>query len=332
MNEKKIEKLTKGEIAEHSLITTYKFRIWRMFTKALKVYDLLHENDKVCVCISGGKDSMLMGLLFKHLQQYSDFPFEVRYLVMNPGYNDINLQIIKNNLETLKIPATIVNTDIFDIANSTDKKPCYLCAKMRRGALYRIAKEWRCNKIALGHHYDDVIETTMMNMLNAGSFQTMLPKLHSDHYEGMEVIRPMYFIRENDIIDWKIKNHLTFIQCACRFTENCAVCDNGGGGSQRYETKQLIKRLMNEYSPVVEKNIFKAATNVNLDMILGYKEGGKEHSFLDDFDEKGKEIDEEIRSKHLEEKALEKAISEHSQFVYDETFNYLSDKEKKDSN
>ena len=171
-----------------------------------------------------------------------------------------------------------------------------------------------------------------MNMLNAGSFQTMLPKLHSDHYEGMEVIRPMYFIRENDIIDWKIKNHLTFIQCACRFTENCAVCDNGGGGSQRYETKQLIKRLMNEYSPVVEKNIFKAATNVNLDMILGYKEGGKEHTFLDDFDEKGKEIDEEIRSKHLEEKALEKAISEHSQFVYDETFNYLLDKEKKDSN
>ncbi len=330
MNDKKLEQLTPGEKAEHSLITTYKFRIWRMFTKAIKVYDLLKEGDKVCVCISGGKDSMLMGLLFKHLQEYSDFPFEVKYLVMNPGYNDINLQIIKNNLQTLKIPATIVETDIFDIANNTDKKPCYLCAKMRRGALYRIAKEWGCNKIALGHHYDDVIETTLMNMLNAGSFQTMLPKLHSDHYEGMEVIRPMYLIRENDIIDWKKMNRLTFIQCACRFTENCAICDNGGGGSQRYETKLLIQKLMKEYSPVVEKNIFKAASNVNLDMILGYKANGKEYSFLDDFEEKGKEIDATIREGHLEEKALKKAVDEHSKFIYDESFNYLLNKDEKE--
>ncbi len=333
MNEKKLNQLSKGEMAEHSLITTYKFRIWRMFTKALKIYDLVKEGDKVCVCISGGKDSMLMGLLFKHLQEYSDFPFEVKYLVMNPGYNEINLQIIKNNLATLKIPATIVETDIFDIANSTDRKPCYLCAKMRRGALYRIAKEWGCNKIALGHHYDDVIETTLMNMLNAGSFQTMLPKLHSDHYEGMEVIRPMYLIRENDIIDWKVKNHLTFIQCACRFTENCAICDNGGGGSQRYETKLLIQRLMKEYSPVVEKNIFKAASNVNLDMILGYKADGVEHSFLDDFEEKGKEIDKMIQEEHREEKALKKAVEEHSKFIYDESFNYLLKKdEEKEEN
>lgn len=330
MNDKKLEQLTLGEKAEHSLITTYKFRIWRMFTKAIKIYDLIKEGDKVCVCISGGKDSMLMGLLFKHLQEYSDFPFEVKYLVMNPGYNDINLQIIKNNLATLKIPATIVETDIFDIANNTDRKPCYLCAKMRRGALYRIAKEWGCNKIALGHHYDDVIETTLMNMLNAGSFQTMLPKLHSDHYEGMEVIRPMYLIRENDIIDWKKMNRLTFIQCACRFTENCAICDNGGGGSQRYETKLLIQKLMKEYSPVVEKNIFKAASNVNLDMILGYKENGVEHSFLDDFDKKGKEIDAIIRKEHLEEKALKKAVDEHSKFIYDESFNYLLKKEEKE--
>ncbi len=330
MNDKKLEQLTLGEKAEHSLITTYKFRIWRMFTKAIKVYDLIKEGDKVCVCISGGKDSMLMGLLFKHLQEYSDFPFEVKYLVMNPGYNDINLQIIKNNLATLKIPATIVETDIFDIANNTDRKPCYLCAKMRRGALYRIAKEWGCNKIALGHHYDDVIETTLMNMLNAGSFQTMLPKLHSDHYEGMEVIRPMYLIRENDIIDWKKMNRLTFIQCACRFTENCAICDNGGGGSQRYETKLLIQKLMKEYSPVVEKNIFKAASNVNLDMILGYKENGVEHSFLDDFDKKGKEIDATIREEHLEEKALKKAVDEHSKFIYDESFNYLLKKVEKE--
>lgn len=326
MNEKKLNNLTPGELAEHSLITTYKFRIWRMFTKALKIYELLSPNDRVCVCISGGKDSMLMGLLFKHLEAYSDFPFEVRYLVMNPGYNDINLQIIKNNLELLKIPATIVNTDIFDIANNTDKKPCYLCAKMRRGALYRIAKDWGCNKIALGHHYDDVIETTLMNMLNAGSFQTMLPKLHSDHYEGMEVIRPLYLIRENDIIDWKVKNRLTFIQCACRFTENCAICDNGGGGSQRYETKMLIRRLMKEYSPVVEKNIFKAAGNVNLDMVLGYKQGGKEYSFLDDFEENGKKLDEEIRNLGLEKKALDKAVEEHKEFVVDETFNYRKNK------
>lgn len=333
MKEKKLNQLSKGEMAEHSLITTYKFRIWRMFTKALKIYDLVKEGDRVCVCISGGKDSMLMGLLFKHLQEYSDFPFEVKYLVMNPGYNEINLQIIKNNLATLKIPATIVETDIFDIANSTDRKPCYLCAKMRRGALYRIAKEWGCNKIALGHHYDDVIETTLMNMLNAGSFQTMLPKLHSDHYEGMEVIRPMYLIRENDIIDWKVKNHLTFIQCACRFTENCAICDNGGGGSQRYETKLLIQRLMKEYSPVVEKNIFKAASNVNLDMILGYKADGVEHSFLDDFEEKGKEIDKMIQEEHREEKALKKAVKEHSKFIYDESFNYLLKKdEEKEEN
>ena len=329
MNEKKLNNLTEGEKAEHSLITTYKFRIWRMFTKAIKVYELIKPNDKVCVCISGGKDSMLMGLLFKHLQQYSDFPFEVRYLVMNPGYNDINLQIIKNNLATLKIPATIVNTDIFDIANNTDKKPCYLCAKMRRGALYRIAKEWGCNKIALGHHYDDVIETTLMNMLNAGSFQTMLPKLHSDHYKDMEVIRPMYLIRESDIIDWKVKNHLTFIQCACRFTENCAICDNGGGGSQRYSTKQLIKQLMKEYSPMVEKNIFKSATNVNIDMVLGYKKDGVEHNFLDEFEAKGKEINENIERLGLEEEAINKAVNEHRKFEFDESFNYLKDKEEK---
>ncbi len=263
---------------------------------------------------------MLMALLFKHLQKYSSFPFEVEYLVMNPGYNEINFQVIKNNLKLLEIPATIVNTDIFDIANSTDRKPCYLCAKMRRGALYRIAKEMGCNKIALGHHYDDVIETTLMNMLNAGSFQTMLPKLHSDHYQGMEVIRPMYLIREKDIIDFKKMNHLTFIQCACRFTENCSICDNGSGGSQRARTKKLIQDLMKDYSPVVEKNIFQAASNVNLDMILGYKENGVEHDFLDDYDEKSKKIDQEIEESGIEAISLRKAESEHRALEKDLTF------------
>lgn len=244
---------------------------------------------------------------------------------MNPGYNEINFQMIKNNLKLLNIPATIVKTDIFDIANSTDKKPCYLCAKMRRGALYRIAKEKGCNKIALGHHYDDVIETTLMNLLNAGSFQTMLPKLHSDHYLNMEIIRPMYLIRENDIIDFKNHNNLSFIQCACRFTENCSICDNGSGGSQRANTKALIKRLVKEYSPVVEKNIFQSTSNVNLNMILGYKDEDGEHSFLDDYEEKGKVISDYIKENNIENNAIEKANSTHRALEVDESFNFLKE-------
>lgn len=319
-HQQKIAAMPKDEQIERTLVTKFAFPIWRRFLKAIVVYKLIEPNDKICVCISGGKDSMLMGLLFKHLHKYSDIPFDVKYLVMNPGYNELNLQVIKNNLETLKIPATIVDTDIFDIANSTDRKPCYLCAKMRRGALYRIAKSWGCNKIALGHHYDDVIETTLMNMLNAGSFQTMLPKLHSDHYGGMEIIRPLYLIREEDIIAFKNYNRLRFIQCACRFTENCAICDNGGGGSQRAKTKALIRDLKGYYSPLVEKNIFRAAYNVNLDMVLGYKSEGKEYSFLDDFEEKGKKRDEALASSDIEEKAVAKAIAEHREWTIDETF------------
>lgn len=312
--------MTEAEKIERSLITTYKFRIWQKFTKAIIIYKLIEPNDTICCCISGGKDSMLMGLLFKHLKRYSTIPFEVKYLVMNPGYNDINFQVIKNNLKTLDIPATIVKTDIFDIANSTDRKPCYLCAKMRRGALYRIAKDLGCNKIALGHHYDDVIETTLMNMLNAGSFQTMLPKLHSDHYENMQIIRPLYLVREADIIDFKRYNNLTFIQCACRFTENCSICDNGSGGSQRVKTKYLINKLMKEYSPMVEKNIFKAATNANTDMLLGYKKNGKTYSFLDNYEEIGKEINKKIVEENLEELAVDKAKREHQEFEIDTSF------------
>lgn len=283
LEEKKID--AKNDEYERSLTTTYRRKIWSKFVAAIKNYQLIQPNDRICVCISGGKDSMCMAECFKLLHKHSDFPFEVKYLVMNPGYNEINLQVIKNNLKILNIPATIIETNIFEIANSQDHSPCYLCAKMRRGALYRIAKnDFGCNKIALGHHYDDVIETILMNLLNAGSFQTMLPKLHSDNYEGMEVIRPLYYVREQDIIAWRNMNKLRFIQCACRFTENCSVCDNGGGGSRRYETKQLIKELKN-MNPQVEQNIFKSAENVILDKIIGYKEDGKFHSFLDNYDD-----------------------------------------------
>lgn len=299
---------------EHSLITAYKYPIWRMFTKALKVYDLIQEGDKICVCISGGKDSMLMALCFKHLIRYSDFPFEVKYLVMNPGYNEENLNKIKENIKALDLDCTIMNTDIFSIANNTTKKPCYLCAKMRRGALYRIAKEWGCNKIALGHHYDDVIVTTLMNMLNSGSFQTMLPKLHSDHYEGMEIIRPLYFVRERDIVNWSRYNGLDFIRCACRFTENIDTMGRESD-SMRYQTKLLIEKLMKEYSPVVEKNIFKAAENVYLDKVLGYVTEGEEHSFLEDYQGKGEKIDAYIRANDIEKKALEKADREHAPII-----------------
>lgn len=320
MPSKKERILTREEAVERSLDTEFRYIIWRRFIAALGNYQLILPGDKICVCISGGKDSMLMGLLFKHLKKYSSVPFDVEFLVMNPGYSELNLQIIKNNLQTLQIPARIVETDIFDIANSTSESPCYLCARMRRGALYRIAKSLGCNKIALGHHYDDVIETTLMNMLNSGSFQTMLPKLHSDHYEGMEIIRPLYLVREESILEWKKFNKLTFIQCACRFTENCSICDNGSGGSQRQKTKALIKQLMVTYSPMVEKNIFKAGGNVILDKVLGYKEEGVYHDYLETYEEDGARINQKISSLNLEKAAVDKAENEHRALKEDDTF------------
>lgn len=320
MPSKKERILTREEAIERSLDTEFRYTIWRRFIAALGNYQLILPGDKICVCISGGKDSMLMGLLFKHLKKYSSVPFDVEFIVMNPGYNELNLQIIKNNLQTLQIPARIVETDIFDIANSTSESPCYLCARMRRGALYRIAKSLGCNKIALGHHYDDVIETTLMNMLNSGSFQTMLPKLHSDHYEGMEIIRPLYLVREESILEWKKFNKLTFIQCACRFTENCSICDNGSGGSQRQKTKALIKQLMITYSPMVEKNIFKAGGNVVLDKVLGYKEEGVYHDYLETYEEDGRRINQKISSLNLEKDAVDKAENEHRALKEDDTF------------
>ena len=320
MPSKKERILTREEAIERSLDTEFRYTIWRRFIAALGNYKLILPGDKICVCISGGKDSMLMGLLFKHLKKYSSVPFDVEFLVMNPGYSELNLQIIKNNLQTLQIPARIVETDIFDIANSTSESPCYLCARMRRGALYRIAKSLGCNKIALGHHYDDVIETTLMNMLNSGSFQTMLPKLHSDHYEGMEIIRPLYLIHEESVLEWKKFNKLTFIQCACRFTENCSICDNGSGGSQRQKTKALIKQLMVTYSPMVEKNIFKAGGNVVLDKVLGYKEEGVYHDYLEAYEEDGARINQKISSLNLEKAAVDKAENEHRALKEDDTF------------
>ena len=270
------------DIYEKAITTKYRQNLWSRFLKAIHEYKLISPGDKICVCISGGKDSMVLAKLFMCLKKFMKYDFEVKYLVMNPGYNDLNLELIKKNLETLNIPAEIHETNIFEVANSQDRSPCFLCAKMRRGALYNFAKNMGCNKIALGHHYDDVIETTLMNMLSSGSFQTMLPKLHSTNFEGMELIRPLYFIREKDIIRFSKDNDLHFIQCACRFTEECAN-DDIETASRRLYIKNLIKELKKEI-PDVEKNLFSSANNVTLDMILGYKKEGKYHSYLDDYE------------------------------------------------
>jgi len=272
---------------ERSIITTYRGKLWSKFIKALKEYQLLKPGDVVACCISGGKDSMVMAKLFQELKRHSDFEFEVKFLVMNPGYNEKNLDRIKENLEILQVPAEIHDTDIFEIAAIQDKTPCYLCARMRRGALYKIAKSMGCNKITLGHHFDDVIETTLMNMLNVGSFQTMLPKLHSQNYEGMELIRPLYLIREKDINAWKNYNNLEFIACACKLTEKTSTEDDKTS-SMRLNTKKLIRDLL-EYNPYVEKNIFKSATNVYIDKILGWKKDGRNVSFLDNYDSESSE-------------------------------------------
>ena len=269
---------------ERGLITTYRTRIWAKFLKAIEEYKLVNDGDKICVCISGGKDSMLMAKLFQELKKHSKINFEVVYLVMNPGYSDDNFNLIKDNLKLLNIPAIIKETNIFDVANNMDKNPCFICARMRRGALYQMASDMGCNKIALGHHYDDVIETTLMNMLNSGTFQTMLPKLHSDNFDNMELIRPLYLIREKDISTWVNSNNLHFIRCACKMTERIHK-HTGDSGSQRQETKKLIASLK-DYNANVESNIFKSAENVNLDKVMAYKIDNAKHNFLDDYDTK----------------------------------------------
>ena len=274
--------MQKYEQVEKSIIKKYRKEIWIRFIAGIKEYQLIQEGDKIAVCISGGKDSMLMAKCMQQLQKYSEFPFELEYLVMDPGYNQINRQRIVDNAECLNIPIKIFETRIFDIVAASNGSPCFLCAKMRRGCLYKHAQELGCNKIALGHHFDDVIETILMSMLYGAEIKTMMPKLHSTNYNGMELIRPMYMVKEADILAWKRYNDLEFIQCACRFTENCELEDSGG--SKRQEMKMLVKKFR-QTNPNIDINIFRSVHNVNLETIIGYHNGNETHSFLDDYQE-----------------------------------------------
>lgn len=269
---------------EEGIRKTFHKKLFSPFAKAINKYRLLQENDKVAVCISGGKDSMLMAKLFQELQRHRKFPFELEFLVMDPGYNEANRKMIEYNAAILNVPVTVFTSEIFDVVYGIDKSPCYLCARMRRGHLYHKAKELGCNKIALGHHYDDVIETILMGMLYGGQVQTMMPKLHSTNFEGMELIRPMYLIRETDIRRWRDENGLRFLQCACRFTESCAAAGaDEPNESKRQEIKELIAQ-MKKNNPFVESNIFKSVENVSLDTVIAYKKKGKKISFLDEYD------------------------------------------------
>ena len=296
MTEKIINRETVSEISggktdaertreiERSIIKKFRKPVWRRFTKALNDYELVKDGDKIAVCISGGKDSMLMAKLFQELARHGKKNFDVVFLVMNPGYNERNFQLIKENARILNIPITVFQSEIFNIVASEESSPCYLCARMRRGHLYSRAKELGCNKIALGHHYDDVIETILMGMLYGGQVQTMMPKLHSTNFEGMELIRPMYLIREAYIIHWADYKNLHFIRCACRFTVKVAVAaEEEDKGSKRAEVKALIRQLAAK-DPVVEFNIFKSVENVNLNTVIAYKKDGVKHHFLETYD------------------------------------------------
>lgn len=288
--EKEEDKLDRCKEAERSIVKKFRKEIWRKFTKAINEYELIQDGDRIAVCISGGKDSMLMAKLFQELERHGKKNFEVVYLVMNPGYNELNYQTILNNAKLLEVPVTVFKTEIFDTVADITESPCYLCARMRRGYLYSKAKELGCNKIALGHHFDDVIETILMGMLYGAQIQTMMPKLHSTNFEGMELIRPLYLIREADIIKWMHYNELHFIQCACRFTENCASCGGTEKGSKRAEIKELIHELA-EKNPVIEKNIFRSVENVNLSTVIAYKQDGGTHHFLTTYAGHGSDSD-----------------------------------------
>ncbi len=268
---------------EKSIRKKFHKALFSRFAKAINEYRLLEEGDKVAVCISGGKDSMLMAKLFQELKKHNKFNFGLEFLVMDPGYKKANREALENNAKLLNIPVTIFETQIFDAVYEIEKSPCYLCARMRRGYLYNNARKLGCNKIALGHHYDDVIETILMGMLYGAQIQTMMPKLHSTNFEGMELIRPMYLIREEDIIHWKEYNNLKFLQCACRFTENCTSCgEDGAARSKRTEVKELIQSLK-KINPYIESNIFRSVENINLNTVIAYKEKGVKHSFLDNY-------------------------------------------------
>lgn len=269
----------KAKEVERSINKRFHKGIWSRFTAAINDYELIQEGDRIAVCISGGKDSMLMAKLFQELKRHNKFPFEVEYIVMDPGYSRANREQIEYNAKLLNVPVTIFESNIFESVFHVEKSPCYLCARMRRGYLYNQAKMMGCNKIALGHHYDDVIETILMSMLYAGQVQTMMPKLHSTNFDGMELIRPMYLIREDEIKRWRDYNNLTFLQCACKFTENCAVNEKENL-SKRLEIKNMI-REMKKINPQVESNIFKSVENVNLDTVIAYKKNSVKHNFLE---------------------------------------------------
>ena len=266
---------------ERSIIKKFRKDIWSKFVKAISDYELIKEGDNIMVCISGGKDSFLLAKCIQELIRHGKFPFTAHYVVMDPGYNKINRQLIENNAKLLNVPIEIFETKIFDVTAKVDGNPCYLCARMRRGYLYSKAKELGCNKIALGHHFDDVIETTLLSMFYGSEIKTMMPKLHSDNFEGMELIRPLYLVKESAVLAWKKFNELNFINCACRFTENCSIVDDGT--SKRKEMKNLINNLR-KINPTIDNNIFTSMNNINLNCILGTKKDGKYTSFLEKYD------------------------------------------------
>lgn len=278
-----MEEKKSNEDIEKSIRKKFHKTIWSRFVKAIKEYQLIQEGDKIAVCISGGKDSMLMAKLFQELQRHRGIPFEVKFLVMDPGYKEENRRLIESNAAQMNIPLNIFETNIFNAVVNIEKSPCYLCARMRRGHLYKNAQDLGCNKIALGHHFDDVIETILMGMLYGGQVQTMMPKLHSTNFAGMQLIRPLYLIREADILHWRDYNNLRFLQCACRFTEK-AASEDLSATSKRLEIKRLIQQLR-ATNPYIESNIFRSVENVTLDTVIAYKKKGVTHHFLDNYNE-----------------------------------------------
>ena len=269
--------LEKYEVIERSIIKKYRKTIWTKFVRAVNDYELIKDGDKIMVCISGGKDSMLLAKCMQELYRHGKRNFELEFVVMDPGYNAYNRQVIIDNAEYLNIPIKIFESNIFEVVAEVDETPCYLCARMRRGYLYKYAQSIGCNKVALGHHFDDAIETILMSMLYGGEIKTMMPKLHSTNHPGMELIRPLYLVKEEDIIAWKNTHDLRFIQCACRLTESCLLGDQGGG-SKRQEMKNLVKKFR-QTNPHIDMNIFRSVHNVNLETIIGYRKDGKDHSF-----------------------------------------------------
>ena len=266
---------------ERSIIKKFRKEIWRQFVKAVKDYELIKENDKIMVCVSGGKDSFLLAKCIEELAKHSDIPFTAKYVVMNPGYTEVNKELILENAKIMNIDIEMFESNIFEVVDKTDRSPCYLCAKMRRGCLYNKAKELGCNKIALGHHFNDVIETTLLSMLYGSEIKTMMPKLHSENFEGLELIRPLFLVKEDAIIAWAKHNELRFLNCACRFTKKTSYDEDTS--SKRKEMKQLIKELK-KVNPNVDMNIFKSIENVNLETIIAYRKNGELHSFLEEYD------------------------------------------------